>query len=144
VFGKEAEAVNQRPSHAARRRQSVWLLLGLLAGIGAVRLAAQWGWLVPVCGFRALTGLPCPLCGGTRSLLAWSRLDFASALASNPLLFVVCAGLGVGAGLGFAGFGGWSPLAARARACLRQRWAKAALAAALALNWLYLLIQSGH
>lgn len=128
---------------SAPHRLPAWLLFGLLAAIGAVRLAAERGWLLPVCGFRALTGLPCPLCGGTRSLLAWSRLDLVSALAANPLLFVVCAGIIAAAARWVAGVRGHSQLAARARAWSRGRGARVALGAAVALNWLYLLARSG-
>lgn len=144
LFGQQPGVVNARTHPDARRHLPVWLLVGLLAAIGAVRLAAEQGWLVPLCGFRALTGLPCPLCGCTRSLLAWSRLDFASALAANPLLFVVCVGIGVGAGLWAAGIGRQRRLARRARACWGRRQTKLVLAAAFALNWLYLLARSGQ
>ena len=51
-------------------------------GIGVLNIA------VPECGFHSLTGLPCPLCGGTRAMQAVADLDFVSALKWNPL---VCA-----------------------------------------------------
>lgn len=36
------------------------------------------------CPLRALTGVPCPLCGMTTSVEATVRFDLAAALAANP------------------------------------------------------------
>jgi hypothetical protein len=36
------------------------------------------------CPLRALTGVPCPLCGMTTSVEATVRLDLAAAFAANP------------------------------------------------------------
>ena len=36
------------------------------------------------CPLRALTGIPCPLCGMTTSVEATAHLDLAGALAANP------------------------------------------------------------
>jgi hypothetical protein len=44
--------------------------------------------LAPACAFKALTGLPCPTCGSTRSIVHLSHFRFFSSLAMNPLLFV--------------------------------------------------------
>ena len=43
----------------------------------------------PPCPFKALTGLQCPGCGGTRALHALLHGDVAGAFALNPMLFVV-------------------------------------------------------
>lgn len=40
----------------------------------------------PVCLFKALTGLPCPTCGGTRALGRLFALDLPGAFAMNPLV----------------------------------------------------------
>jgi hypothetical protein len=37
-----------------------------------------------VCPLRATTGIPCPLCGMTTSVLATVHLRFEEALAANP------------------------------------------------------------
>lgn len=37
------------------------------------------------CPFRALAGIPCLTCGGTRALLALARLDLGAAFGWNPL-----------------------------------------------------------
>ena len=39
----------------------------------------------PACVFRGLTGIPCPTCGSTRSLVHLSHGDVLSALSLNPL-----------------------------------------------------------
>jgi hypothetical protein len=47
---------------------------------------------VPLCAFKHLTGMPCPLCGGVRTCAALAQGDLAGALAINagllPLLAV--------------------------------------------------------
>jgi hypothetical protein len=37
------------------------------------------------CPLRALTGVPCPLCGMTTSVVATVHLDVGEALAANPM-----------------------------------------------------------
>ena len=58
--------------------------IGLLAAaaVGLLRLDR-----IPLtlCVFKGLTGLPCPTCGSTRALGRLFALDFAGALAMNPL-----------------------------------------------------------
>jgi hypothetical protein len=50
---------------------------------------------VPLCAFKHLTGMPCPLCGGIRSCAALAQGDVAAAWALNPglLPLLVLAGL---------------------------------------------------
>jgi hypothetical protein len=69
------------------------VLAGLLLAILAAAFAAKLNVLLPACGMRRVTGLPCPLCGSTRAFLAFSRLDFVPAFLCNPLVFVVCFGV---------------------------------------------------
>jgi uncharacterized protein DUF2752 len=57
--------------------------------------------MAPPCLFRSLTGFPCPTCGATHAIVAFSRLDLGAALAFNPLVTVtvaafLCGGLAAG------------------------------------------------
>lgn len=67
------------------RRALAWGLLGL-AGLAVLALfdPARFSFYPP-CLFRLATGLWCPGCGGLRAAHALLRLDFAQALAWNPL-----------------------------------------------------------
>ena len=55
-----------------------------------VRFALLGQWSLPQCWLRKLTGIPCPSCGCTRSLAAWTTLDLGHALRFNPLFFLLC------------------------------------------------------
>jgi len=46
---------------------------------------------LPLCGFRHLTGVPCPLCGGTRACAALADGNFLAAWQLNPGLMVLLA-----------------------------------------------------
>jgi hypothetical protein len=46
---------------------------------------------LPLCGFRHVTGLPCPLCGGTRACAALADGNFLMAWQLNPGLMVLLA-----------------------------------------------------
>ena len=40
---------------------------------------------LPTCLFKAITGLPCPSCGATHSVLAFINGDYTGALYWNPI-----------------------------------------------------------
>jgi hypothetical protein len=42
-----------------------------------------------VCPFRALTGLPCPFCGGTTAACRLGHADIRGAIAASPLAVVL-------------------------------------------------------
>ena len=44
----------------------------------------------PPCPLHALTGLECPLCGGTRAVFALAAGHWGDALRYNPLLVIGC------------------------------------------------------
>lgn len=71
-------------------KQRLTQLLKMMAPVviaGAILLSlAVMGYGIP-CVFRTVTGIDCPGCGATRMVLALLRLDFAQAIAYNPMLF---------------------------------------------------------
>lgn len=90
---------------------------------------------LPACPLRVATGWPCPGCGSGRAMAALARGDLAVALGWNPLAVAGLVAFGV-AGLVAA----VAELAGRPLAEPRQLpgWARVALPAAIAADWLYL------
>lgn len=70
---------------AGRRRARAWQA-GTIAGVllGARLAVASRPLPFDVCGFKHLTGLPCPTCGLTRALCCAVRGDWARSLAYHP------------------------------------------------------------
>ena len=133
-----------RTSRGYPRLAPPLLFVLCLAVLTAVRAAQRWHLPLPRCGLRTLTGIPCPTCGGTRSLMALSTLELGCAFQFNPLVAL--------AGLGLCG---WVALwlldlcfhrdwAGRSfewlRLALRPRLWPWPLAAAALINWVYLLL----
>lgn len=46
-----------------------------------------------LCLFRRVTGLPCPSCGTTRSVLSISHFHFSDAIYYNPIGFIIALAL---------------------------------------------------
>lgn len=89
-----------------------------------------WG-----CTFKALTGFACPTCGTTRAALALARFDVSTALLYYPLPTVGWI-VFLGGGLIAAAMA----LAGRRPPAIPNRlpnWARATIAGALFLNWMY-------
>jgi hypothetical protein len=74
--------------------EALWLMVGgaSLCLLGAA--LATPGIQLPRCAFKIITGLPCPTCGVTRTVIALSRGHVDRALFMNPLAAVAC-GLGI-------------------------------------------------
>jgi hypothetical protein len=74
--------------------EALWLMVGgaslCLLGVALATPGIQ----LPRCVFRTLTGLPCPTCGVTRTVIALSRGQIDRALFLNPLATVAC-GFGI-------------------------------------------------
>lgn len=106
--------------------------VGALAGNDAADIHGPM-----LCPFRLVTGLPCPFCGMTRSLLALGRGDPAASVALHPLGPVVAV---------LAIVGLWRFARARARGGVPAplpRAAPLALALAFALVWVVVLTGGG-
>jgi hypothetical protein len=71
--------------------EALWLMVGgaSLCVLG-VALATP-GIQLPRCAFKTITGLPCPTCGVTRTVIALSRGDVERGLFMNPLVAIGCA-----------------------------------------------------
>lgn len=70
-------SISRRPEHGTR----------LVAG-GMLAVAAAWP-ILPfhpplACPLRSVTGIPCPLCGMTRAVVAAAHGHIATSLAFNP------------------------------------------------------------
>ena len=119
--------------------EALWLMVGAaslcLLGVALATPGIQ----LPRCVFKTLTGLPCPTCGVTRTVIALSRGDFAHGLFMNPLAALAC-----GAGLLYLAYAAavlalrlprFRPLVSPAGA----RVARIATVAAIATNWIWLI-----
>jgi Protein of unknown function (DUF2752) len=73
----------------ARLGASILAATALVAVPHALPRIAQWA--DAACLFRGLTGLPCPGCGITTSLLAVARGDAGASWSANPAGFAVAA-----------------------------------------------------
>lgn len=72
-------------------RRSLAAPMAMLLAVGAVaaaKLSEGLNLAALQCGFLKTTGIPCPFCGGTRSLRAVAAGDFMAAFLWNPLVVV--------------------------------------------------------
>ncbi len=95
-----------------------------------------------LCPLRAATRLPCFLCGGTRSFVAASHLDFPAAWNFNPLASVLAAALMVLVPYAaFAFLFAWR----RPRIRLDRKWEPALLRtvviSVVGIQWSYLIFR---
>ena len=129
----------------SRWRRWRWLqplsyLLAAVAAAVALRLAVQWQLPLPTCWMRKFTGVPCPGCGCTRSILAWTYGNIGEALRLNPLFFSLCLVLACWVAV-------WSLERLTGRRWIAswqthaQRWPVWRTLAVLAVvNWIYLIL----
>ena len=135
----------RRPDSEARIRDA-FLGLGTTAWLAYTlvypRLAAVHT-TIPACPFLALTGHPCPFCGGTRSFSAMWRGDVWHAFRLyplGPLLFALA--------LPVAAYGLWAILTGRSLTLTLTRNLQRSITvlgiAALATSWALKLLVLGN
>jgi uncharacterized protein DUF2752 len=122
-----------------RSRTDALLGAVVLGSIGLVGLGLHLGLPTPSCALKNWTGLPCATCGTTRLLRAVASGDLLGALSLNPLVFCALAAVTTWSALSImrlvVDVPAWRLVlepADRGRLVL-------GLAAAVVLNWLYLL-----
>jgi len=103
-----------------------WLVVGCV-GLAALGMVLPFS-PIPPCPLLTITGVPCPLCGMTRSARALMRFDLASSLHYQP--FGVLAFIG-----GLAILGMWA--LPRTRAVSIVRVPVALLLALFAASWIW-------
>ena len=120
-------------------------LIWLSVSVASLGLAATWfvlGLPWPRCIFHDLTGRPCMTCGMTRSAIQFFHGHFLGAIQWNPLVFATLCGSSVFNAYAFIVLVTRAP---RLRIALwtraEKKYARIIVITALALNWVYLLLQ---
>jgi hypothetical protein len=123
------------------------VLFGVALAIGAVAMLVLAPRFVsgelphPGCGLKRLTGLPCPGCGGLRGLAVLAEGKVGPALELNPLLAGGCLLMLTGLPVAlFDAFLNRGRMIGRWQRLLEHRHLGWAMAAVVALNWVYLLM----
>src|SRR6266540_2650617 len=119
-------------------------LIWLTFSAASIGLAATWfalGLPWPRCVFHDLTGRPCVTCGMTRSAIQFFHGHFLAAFQWNPLVFAALCALSTFNAYAFIVLVARVP---RLRIALwtqaQKKYARIIVIAALALNWMYLLL----
>jgi hypothetical protein len=119
-------------------------LIWLTVSLGGLACVAAWLFLGlpwPRCAFHDLTGLPCLTCGATRCAIQFFHGRFLAALDWNPFVFVSLCGLAIFDAYAFSVLVTRSPrLRIGFRTSPAKKYARTIVIAALALNWVYLLL----
>ena len=123
-----------------QKRVPVLVLLALALLMSLAYCVIEFHIPAPVCLLRQSTGIPCPTCGGTRSLAAWVQLDLPAAFRFNPLIFLASV-----AALLWSIVRGVERLSGKTFLPTRllipdSPWAWLAGSVAVALNWIYLCL----
>ncbi|MDE2972181.1 MAG: DUF2752 domain-containing protein [Acidobacteriota bacterium] len=117
----------------SNRHQGLALLALSLVSLGAAALLRDLAPDVTLCGVKALSGLPCPFCGGVRATAALGQGSLPEAFAWNPAVVLLHAGmLTSGAALVLGRTPPWLTPE-------RQRLVFRGLVVILIANWVYLV-----
>jgi len=89
------------PAAPRQRLRLAWFFLGILVLFLSLYLSqglgVDFGILFGPCGFKQRYGLPCPTCGMTTSVLAFSRGEVLRSFSIQPAAGLLCSVLVVGA-----------------------------------------------
>jgi hypothetical protein len=125
AFRKGANSPPLRVDQRKSRAVASAIIVAALVAAALLPLAPPSGFPgLPVCVFKGATGLPCPLCGGTRATQALLRGDLSRALYLNVvalpavIAFVATALVLAWEGLRGRTFGNWNALLRRFRSLL--------------------------
>ena len=75
------------PARAGLRISGQRVAAAGMAAVGLANLSVP-GRPATLCPFRAITGIPCPFCGGTTAAVRIGHLDLLGALRANPVVVV--------------------------------------------------------
>jgi len=127
---------------SARQRKIAALIVvgvfGLFAGLWLLqRVGFDFGLVFGLCGMKQRTGWPCPTCGMTTCVLAFSRGDLLTAFYVQPAGAFLCTLLVVGAFFAFltSVFGVYFSAFDRLLAELRFKYVVVGLLVILAAGW---------
>jgi hypothetical protein len=116
----------------------ILLLAAALVVAGALVAGASFCGVAPVCVWKAVTGIPCASCGGTRAVGMLVHGQWSSALVMNPAVVaaVVCSGPVVIYAMLVVVFRvePWRPCA------VTVRLLRILFVAVLAANWLFVIL----
>jgi hypothetical protein len=125
AFRKGANSPPLRVEQRKSRAVASAIIVAMLAAAALLPLAPPSGFPgLPVCVFKGATGLPCPLCGGTRATQALLRGDLSRALYLNVaalpavIAFVATAWVLAWEALRGRTFGDWNALLRKLRSLL--------------------------
>lgn len=118
--------------HSSRHQGLALLTLSAIS-LGVAVMLRDLAPDVTLCAVKALSGVPCPFCGGVRATAALGRGALPQAFTWNPAVVLLHLGL-LASGI---------PLVAGATppwfAPGRQRWVFRAVTVTLLANWVYLV-----
>jgi hypothetical protein len=122
--------------------EQLWSAVGALAAGAAWAMLRVHGPLFPAtCVFKAVTGVPCLTCGGTRAVEALAAGRFLEALWLNPMVTAVAAGWAAYAAYGIGAMArAWPRVAVRmdAQECTVLR---VIAGAAVLAGWVFLVAE---
>lgn len=83
-----------RRASSRQRAIAALICLAVIVIFGLLHLVARYNidlsWWLGYCGFKARTGLPCPTCGMTTSVLAFAQGKIAEAFYIQPAAAFLC------------------------------------------------------